>query len=153
MRLTCPLCGPRDRREFYYYGADDYLDRPRRCLAPEAWDDYLHLRTIPRVRRGIFGITNRAARSGCEILSVGATATPSPMRSFTVELVAAGALKGRCMRIAGKGIIDRTKPLRFRFDGRDLWRVQGRYAGLGAAGQWRASLSGAASNTTARAAC
>jgi sarcosine oxidase delta subunit len=32
MRLTCPLCGPRDRREFYYYGADDYLNRP----APDA---------------------------------------------------------------------------------------------------------------------
>ncbi len=44
MRITCPLCGPRDRREFYYYGAEDYLDRP----APDApladWDDHLHLR-------------------------------------------------------------------------------------------------------------
>ena len=28
MRITCPLCGPRDRREFYYYGAQDYLARP-----------------------------------------------------------------------------------------------------------------------------
>ena len=27
MRITCPLCGPRDRREFYYYGSDDYLNR------------------------------------------------------------------------------------------------------------------------------
>ncbi|WP_126977075.1 sarcosine oxidase subunit delta [Frigidibacter oleivorans] len=44
MRLTCPLCGPRDRREFYYYGAADYLDRPAADAAPEAWDAYLHLR-------------------------------------------------------------------------------------------------------------
>ena len=47
MRLTCPLCGPRDRREFYYYGAAVFLDRP----APEAeaaqWDDYLHNRDNP----------------------------------------------------------------------------------------------------------
>jgi methylglutamate dehydrogenase subunit B len=44
MRITCPLCGPRDRREFYYYGAEDYLDRPEPGASPEAWDNYLHLR-------------------------------------------------------------------------------------------------------------
>lgn len=47
MRLTCPLCGPRDRREFYYYGAAAYLDRPAEGAPPEAWDDYLHLRDNP----------------------------------------------------------------------------------------------------------
>ncbi len=47
MRITCPLCGPRDRREFYYYGAEDYLNRPTEGAAPEAWDDYLHLRDNP----------------------------------------------------------------------------------------------------------
>lgn len=47
MRLTCPLCGARDRREFYYYGAADYLNRPEPGAAPEAWDDYLHLRDNP----------------------------------------------------------------------------------------------------------
>jgi sarcosine oxidase subunit delta len=47
MRITCPLCGPRDRREFYYYGSDDYLNRPAEGAAPEAWDDYLHLRDNP----------------------------------------------------------------------------------------------------------
>ncbi|MBM3613583.1 MAG: sarcosine oxidase subunit delta, partial [Alphaproteobacteria bacterium] len=25
MRIPCPHCGTRDRREFYYYGAEDYL--------------------------------------------------------------------------------------------------------------------------------
>lgn len=47
MRLTCPLCGPRDRREFYYYGAAVYLDRPEADGPPEAWDEYLHLRDNP----------------------------------------------------------------------------------------------------------
>lgn len=47
MRLTCPLCGPRDRREFTYYGAEDYLHRPGPDAPPEAWDNYLHLRDNP----------------------------------------------------------------------------------------------------------
>jgi heterotetrameric sarcosine oxidase delta subunit len=47
MRITCPLCGPRDRREYYYYGADDYLNRPAPDAAPAAWDEYLHLRDNP----------------------------------------------------------------------------------------------------------
>ncbi|MBL4916029.1 sarcosine oxidase subunit delta [Szabonella alba] len=46
MRLTCPLCGPRDRREFYYYGAADYLNRPAGG-DPAEWDAYLHLRDNP----------------------------------------------------------------------------------------------------------
>jgi sarcosine oxidase subunit delta len=47
MRITCPLCGPRDKREFYYYGAEDYLNRPAPDAAAEAWDTYLHLRDNP----------------------------------------------------------------------------------------------------------
>ena len=47
MRITCPLCGERDRREFYYYGDAVYADRPAADAAPEAWDDYLHLRDNP----------------------------------------------------------------------------------------------------------
>ncbi len=47
MRITCPLCGPRDRREFYYMGSEDYLNRPAPDAAPEAWDAYLHLRDNP----------------------------------------------------------------------------------------------------------
>ena len=47
MRLKCPLCGDRDRREFYYYGAEDYLARPAEGAAPQAWDDYLHNRVNP----------------------------------------------------------------------------------------------------------
>lgn len=47
MRLTCPLCGPRDRREFYYYGAAVYLQRPAPDAPAAAWDDYLHTRDNP----------------------------------------------------------------------------------------------------------
>lgn len=47
MRITCPLCGPRDRREFYYYGASAYLNRPAEDADIGAWDDYLHLRENP----------------------------------------------------------------------------------------------------------
>ena len=47
MRITCPLCGPRDRREFYYYGAESYAHRPAADAPPEAWDAHLHLRDNP----------------------------------------------------------------------------------------------------------
>ncbi len=43
MRITCPLCGPRDRREFYYYGSDDYLTLPQNGDV-DAIDAHLHLR-------------------------------------------------------------------------------------------------------------
>ncbi len=45
MRIPCPICGPRDRREFYYKGAA--LDRPEDRDWSEGWDDYLHLRDNP----------------------------------------------------------------------------------------------------------
>jgi heterotetrameric sarcosine oxidase delta subunit len=47
MRLKCPLCGERDRREFYYSGSDDYLVRPAADAPMQAWDDYLHNRDNP----------------------------------------------------------------------------------------------------------
>ncbi len=47
MRLKCPLCGDRDRREFYYYGAEDYLHRPVEGASLADWDNHLHLRDNP----------------------------------------------------------------------------------------------------------
>ncbi|MBJ6370567.1 sarcosine oxidase subunit delta [Sedimentitalea arenosa] len=47
MRITCPLCGERDRREFYYQGAAVLLERPAFDASDEAWDGYLHLRDNP----------------------------------------------------------------------------------------------------------
>lgn len=45
MRLNCPICGARDRREFAYMGAA--LLRPEADAPAQAWDDYLHNRDNP----------------------------------------------------------------------------------------------------------
>ena len=47
MRINCPLCGARDRREFYYKGAAVALARPEPDAGAQAWDDYVHLRENP----------------------------------------------------------------------------------------------------------
>jgi sarcosine oxidase subunit delta len=47
MRLTCPLCGERDLREFTYRGAAVALERPDPDADPEVWSDWLHLRDNP----------------------------------------------------------------------------------------------------------
>ena len=47
MRLTCPICGERDRREFYYVGDAVALNRPEADASAEAWDDYVHNRDNP----------------------------------------------------------------------------------------------------------
>ncbi len=47
MRLPCPICGDRDRREFYYQGHAGMLDRPARDADPQAWNNYLHFRENP----------------------------------------------------------------------------------------------------------
>ena len=47
MRIPCPLCGPRDLREFVYRGHETGLRRPAPDAGPEAWDDYVFLRDNP----------------------------------------------------------------------------------------------------------
>ena len=47
MRIPCPLCGSRDRREFYYYGSEDYLNRPSDQGTAEQLDNHLFLRDNP----------------------------------------------------------------------------------------------------------
>lgn len=47
MRLTCPLCGARDRREFTYRGSAVGQKRPSQDAGIDAWDDYMHLRDNP----------------------------------------------------------------------------------------------------------
>ncbi|WP_424970990.1 sarcosine oxidase subunit delta [Dinoroseobacter sp. S76] len=46
MRISCPLCGARDLREFTYLGDDTYLARPELGDA-DGYDAYLHLRDNP----------------------------------------------------------------------------------------------------------
>ena len=47
MRLPCPICGERDRREFYYVGDAVALERPEPDAGAEPWDAYVHLRDNP----------------------------------------------------------------------------------------------------------
>lgn len=47
MRINCPTCGERDRREFYYVGDAVALQRPATDAGLDAWDDYVHLRDNP----------------------------------------------------------------------------------------------------------
>ncbi|WP_424833221.1 sarcosine oxidase subunit delta [Ruegeria sp.] len=47
MRITCPFCGERDRREFYYRGAAVDLDRPAPDAGADVWGDFVHLRDNP----------------------------------------------------------------------------------------------------------
>jgi heterotetrameric sarcosine oxidase delta subunit len=47
MRIPCPICGSRDRREFYYYGTEDYLNRPTDQGTVEDLDNHLFLRDNP----------------------------------------------------------------------------------------------------------
>ena len=44
MRIPCPYCGPRDRREFTYRGDALALIRPDPGADAQVWDDYLHNR-------------------------------------------------------------------------------------------------------------
>ena len=50
MRVACPFCGERDRREFTVQGDDTALRRPERDAGAEAWHDYVHLRDNPAGR-------------------------------------------------------------------------------------------------------
>ncbi|TNJ41806.1 sarcosine oxidase subunit delta [Phaeobacter sp. B1627] len=45
MRITCPICGERDRREFTYRGAA--LGAPALEAGIEAWHAQVHLRLNP----------------------------------------------------------------------------------------------------------
>ncbi|SEQ90194.1 sarcosine oxidase subunit delta [Thalassovita taeanensis] len=47
MRIICPHCGARDRREFTYQGDAVALERPAPDAGGAAWDDYLHNRENP----------------------------------------------------------------------------------------------------------
>jgi len=47
MRINCPICGDRERREFHYQGAAVMLERPARNAGEDVWESYLHLRDNP----------------------------------------------------------------------------------------------------------
>lgn len=47
MLIPCPLCGPRDLREFTPKGAASYAVRPGGEVWSDDWHNYLHLRDNP----------------------------------------------------------------------------------------------------------
>ena len=47
MRIPCPICGERDRREFYYVGDAKINNRPSPDASEDLWNDYLHNRENP----------------------------------------------------------------------------------------------------------
>ena len=47
MRIPCPICGQRDRREFYYVGDAKIINRPSPDASEDLWNDYLHNRGNP----------------------------------------------------------------------------------------------------------
>ena len=47
MRIPCPICGERDRREFYYVGDAKIVNRPSPDASENLWNDYLHNRENP----------------------------------------------------------------------------------------------------------
>ncbi len=47
MRIACPHCGERDRREFYYVGAAQNIARPAPDAGADIWNDYVHNRDNP----------------------------------------------------------------------------------------------------------
>jgi len=50
MRIECPICGPRDSREFHYRGSAKLLDRPTADAGEEAFSDYVYQRENPAGR-------------------------------------------------------------------------------------------------------
>jgi sarcosine oxidase subunit delta len=50
MRIDCPLCGPRDAREFTPKGAAALARRPGGETWSAEWDAHLHLRENPAGR-------------------------------------------------------------------------------------------------------
>lgn len=47
MLITCPLCGPRDLREFTVIGAASLAQRPVGAAWTRDWHAHLHLRDNP----------------------------------------------------------------------------------------------------------
>ncbi len=104
MRIPCPLCGSRDRREFYYYGLRGLSEAARAIRARiEDLDNHLFLRDNPA------GVTRDLwyHETGCGAWMV-VTRNTITHEVLGSELVLPRR-RGPEMRIAGKGLIDRSK--------------------------------------------
>ena len=110
MRLSCPICGERDLREFAYRGSAKLLARPAAEAPAEAWHDYLNLRDNPEG-------PNAGALAACRRvpgLAAGGAGHAGPCGARG----RAGAGGGAVRRLAAGGRIDRGRTLRLSFDGK-----------------------------------
>ena len=140
MRIACPFCGERELGEFTYLG-DAEPQRPAatarrktRCsttsicatTSPARCSEYWYhgggCRAWLKVARNT--LTH-------EITSV------EPAAGAGAAKVALMADRAQTHRLASGGLIDRSAPLNFTFDGKPLRRLPGRHAGLGAGRQRR----------------
>ena len=132
MRIKCPYCGERALEEFTYRG-DATVTRPDepRAGRREAWLDYVYLRDNPA------GLHREHWYHGA-----GCQAWLVVTRNITTHEIARSNSRAKGTRngaspIASQGgLIDRTKTVRFTFDGRS-YRPSWRHAGLGAGRQRR----------------
>jgi heterotetrameric sarcosine oxidase delta subunit len=135
MRIPCPFCGERDAQEFSYLG-DATKDASRGLDAdPQAMADYVYLRDnpagshreflVPRCRLPRWLVLTRDTRThaiAADEPARDARAAPrgeSGMKALRPRLD--GAARGTTVPAAAGGLIDRSRPLRFRFDGRTSW--------------------------------
>ena len=108
--LNCPFCGPRDESEFAHGGVVKE-PRPENTaeLGDAAWIDYLTVPPNPMGRSGRNGGMFAAAAAGST-----SSATPSPMRSRE----AAVTNSTQTYRLDSGGLINRDRPVNFRFNGK-----------------------------------
>ena len=111
MRLPCPYCGLRDAHEFSYLG-DATPKRPD-ASAPDAADafhDYVYLRDNPAGPMKELWYHS----AGCRRWIVVGARHPHPRGARRNARLG----RRRMSRFAEGGLIDRTKPLAFTFDGK-----------------------------------
>ena len=104
-QFPCPWCGNRSESEFRYAG-DAGIDRPERTVDDKAWAQYLHF------RRNAKGAALRKLDPQRRLRPLD-RAVPGHRHPRGDGIGADGMTR----RLAQGGAIDRTKPLRFTFDG------------------------------------
>ncbi len=118
--IKCPYCGERPELEFSY-GGQAHLARPADPaeLSDQDWADYLYMR---RNRKGLHAERWRHVH-GCARFfnALRDTTTDQILATYRVgEAQPEGRGRMNAWRTPDGGLIDRTQPLRFRFDGRAL---------------------------------
>ncbi len=117
--IDCPYCGKRPELEFTY-GGQAHIARPAQPadLSDQQWADYLYLRSNPR---GPHAERWRHVH-GCGRFFNAVRDTTTDQFSVTYRI---GERPSSAFRTAGGGRIDRSRPLRFTFDGRTYEGVHG----------------------------